>query len=148
MQLTVLGSDAAEAETATHDPPHTPRGEALSPELKEQTRAALPRAEIDSAGTGGWHVGKPPYGPAITAAARRGRHDAEPAAVGPPQHLDLEARVVRPDELAGTPAALRLTRAGDAAIGTQIPRDRLGNGCCPDWGFGRWLHRAFFHNAA
>ncbi len=27
---------------------------------------------VDSAGTGGWHVGKPPYEPAIRAAAARG----------------------------------------------------------------------------
>ena len=26
----------------------------------------------DSAGTGGWHVGAPPYGPMLEAAARRG----------------------------------------------------------------------------
>ena len=28
--------------------------------------------EVDSAGTGDWHVGKPPYGPAAAAAAARG----------------------------------------------------------------------------
>ncbi|MCG6882807.1 MAG: low molecular weight phosphotyrosine protein phosphatase [Silicimonas sp.] len=28
--------------------------------------------EVDSAGTGGWHIGRPPYGPAIEAGARRG----------------------------------------------------------------------------
>lgn len=28
--------------------------------------------EVDSAGTGGWHVGKPPYGPAIQAGEARG----------------------------------------------------------------------------
>lgn len=27
---------------------------------------------VDSAGTGGWHIGDPPYGPAIAAAAARG----------------------------------------------------------------------------
>lgn len=27
---------------------------------------------VDSAGTGGWHIGDPPYGPAIKAAATRG----------------------------------------------------------------------------
>ncbi|MDJ1006835.1 MAG: low molecular weight protein-tyrosine-phosphatase [Paracoccaceae bacterium] len=30
------------------------------------------RLEIDSAGTGDWHIGKPPYGPAIDAARLRG----------------------------------------------------------------------------
>ncbi|WP_370228504.1 low molecular weight protein-tyrosine-phosphatase [Cognatishimia sp.] len=29
-------------------------------------------AQTDSAGTGGWHVGDPPYGPMLDAAARRG----------------------------------------------------------------------------
>ena len=29
------------------------------------------RIEVDSAGTSGWHIGDPPYGPAIQAAARR-----------------------------------------------------------------------------
>ncbi len=29
-------------------------------------------AKIDSAGTGGWHIGKPPYGPMIVAGSRRG----------------------------------------------------------------------------
>ncbi|MEO0916968.1 MAG: low molecular weight protein-tyrosine-phosphatase, partial [Pseudomonadota bacterium] len=28
--------------------------------------------EVESAGTAGWHIGKPPYGPAIAAAAVRG----------------------------------------------------------------------------
>ncbi|MGR3512477.1 MAG: low molecular weight protein-tyrosine-phosphatase [Paracoccaceae bacterium] len=30
------------------------------------------RLEVDSVGTAGWHVGKPPYGPATEAAAERG----------------------------------------------------------------------------
>ncbi len=33
--------------------------------------------ELDSAGTGGWHVGEPPYGPAIQAGAARG-YDLSP----------------------------------------------------------------------
>lgn len=32
----------------------------------------ISQAETDSAGTGGWHVGSPPYGPMLQAAARRG----------------------------------------------------------------------------
>ncbi|MGI3183693.1 low molecular weight protein-tyrosine-phosphatase [Nioella aestuarii] len=43
----------------------SPTGEAL-------LRAALPGARIDSAGTAGWHVGKPPYGPMQAAARERG----------------------------------------------------------------------------
>ncbi len=30
------------------------------------------RIEVESAGTGGWHVGKPPFGPAIEAGTARG----------------------------------------------------------------------------
>lgn len=30
------------------------------------------RITVDSAGTGGWHIGNPPYGPAIAAARDRG----------------------------------------------------------------------------
>lgn len=43
-----------------------------SPTAEVVLRAHLPDAQIDSAGTGDWHVGKPPYGPAITAAATPG----------------------------------------------------------------------------
>ena len=35
-------------------------------------RAKLPGLTIDSAGTGGWHIGNPPHPPAIKAAAARG----------------------------------------------------------------------------
>lgn len=38
--------------------------------------AGLP-VRVDSAGTGAWHVGEPPYPPMIAAAARRG-HDLRP----------------------------------------------------------------------
>ncbi|KPQ17408.1 MAG: protein-tyrosine phosphatase [Rhodobacteraceae bacterium HLUCCO18] len=43
-----------------------------SPTAEAVLRAHLPGAEIASAGTGGWHIGKPPYGPAMKAASRRG----------------------------------------------------------------------------
>ncbi len=42
---------------------------------------------IDSAGTGDWHIGKPPFGPAIEAAAARG-YDLSP----------LRARQISPDD--------------------------------------------------
>jgi protein-tyrosine phosphatase len=45
----------------------SPTGEAV-------LRSHLPDTIIDSAGTGGWHVGDPPYRPAIAAASARG-HD-------------------------------------------------------------------------
>jgi protein-tyrosine phosphatase len=43
-----------------------------SPSAEGVLRTHLPGAEIDSAGTGDWHVGKPPYGPAQEAARARG----------------------------------------------------------------------------
>ena len=43
--------------------------------------------EIDSAGTGDWHIGKPPYGPAIDAATTRGIDLS-----------DLRARQTSPDD--------------------------------------------------
>jgi protein-tyrosine phosphatase len=43
-----------------------------SPTAEAVLRHHLPGALIDSAGTGGWHVGAPPHGPAIAAAKARG----------------------------------------------------------------------------
>ncbi len=40
--------------------------------LRVKARAAGLDLRIDSAGTGGWHAGEPPYPPMIEAAARRG----------------------------------------------------------------------------
>ena len=40
--------------------------------LRHMAHAAGLDLEVDSAGTGGWQVGDPPYGPAIRAAAARG----------------------------------------------------------------------------
>ncbi|AHM04179.1 Low molecular weight protein tyrosine phosphatase [Roseibacterium elongatum DSM 19469] len=43
-----------------------------SPTAEGVLRARLPDHHIDSAGTGDWHIGKPPYGPAQAAALTRG----------------------------------------------------------------------------
>lgn len=43
-----------------------------SPSAEALCRARLPDLEVDSAGTGGWHVGDPPYGPMQAAARARG----------------------------------------------------------------------------
>lgn len=43
-----------------------------SPSAQAVLQSLLPGARIDSAGTGGWHAGDPPYPPAIRAAAARG----------------------------------------------------------------------------
>lgn len=43
-----------------------------SPAAEGVFRALMPEATTDSAGTAGWHVGNPPYGPMQTAAISRG----------------------------------------------------------------------------
>lgn len=43
-----------------------------SPAAEGVFRQMCPGAETDSAGTGGWHVGEPPYGPMQQAARARG----------------------------------------------------------------------------
>ena len=39
-----------------------------SPTAEAVFRSLAPEAETDSAGTSNWHIGNPPYGPAIEAA--------------------------------------------------------------------------------
>lgn len=43
-----------------------------SPAAEGVMRDMAPDMTLDSAGTGGWHVGDPPYGPMQEAAAKRG----------------------------------------------------------------------------
>ena len=43
-----------------------------SPTAEAVLRAMGPEINVDSAGTSDWHIGAPPYGPAIEAGARRG----------------------------------------------------------------------------
>lgn len=43
-----------------------------SPAAEGVFRTLMPQAQTDSAGTGGWHVGEPPYGPMQVAARKRG----------------------------------------------------------------------------
>ncbi|SLN14856.1 Low molecular weight protein-tyrosine-phosphatase YfkJ [Roseovarius albus] len=43
-----------------------------SPTAKGVLRSIAPEIHCDSAGTGGWHVGEPPYGPMQQAAKKRG----------------------------------------------------------------------------
>ncbi len=43
-----------------------------SPAAEGVVRAMAPHLELDSCGTGGWHVGEPPYGPMQAAASARG----------------------------------------------------------------------------
>ena len=48
-----------------------------SPAAEGVVRAMAPHLTLDSAGTGGWHVGDPPYGPMQEAAGQRG-YDLSP----------------------------------------------------------------------
>ena len=48
-----------------------------SPTAEAVLRGMAPHLVVDSAGTSDWHIGDPPYGPAISAAARRG-YDLSP----------------------------------------------------------------------
>ncbi|QIE47092.1 low molecular weight phosphotyrosine protein phosphatase [Pseudohalocynthiibacter aestuariivivens] len=43
-----------------------------SPTAEAVARVVLPDLQVDSAGTGGWHVGEPPYAPMQAAARARG----------------------------------------------------------------------------
>ena len=43
-----------------------------SPTAEGVFRSFAPEVDVDSAGTGGWHVGEPPYGPMQAAAKARG----------------------------------------------------------------------------
>jgi protein-tyrosine phosphatase len=65
---------------------------------------------VDSAGTGGWHVGAPPHPPAIAAAARRG-YDLTP----------LRARRFTPDDFGRFDLILAMDRANLDGIERQRP---------------------------
>lgn len=60
-----------------------------SPTAEAVLRAMDPTLVVDSAGTSDWHIGSPPYGPAVAAATRRG-YDLTP----------LRARQFRCDDFA------------------------------------------------
>jgi protein-tyrosine phosphatase len=65
---------------------------------------------VDSAGTGGWHLGEPPHPPAIAAAAKRG-YDLTP----------LRARRFGPGDFDSFDLILAMDRANLAEIERQRP---------------------------
>ncbi len=83
-----------------------------------------PHLEIDSAGTSDWHIGDPPYRPAIEAAARRG-YDLSP----------LRARQVHAGDFKNFDMILAMDRANLAEL------DHL----CPEHGTA--THRLFLDYA-
>lgn len=64
----------------------------------------------DSAGTGGWHVGAPPYGPMLEAAARRGY-----------DFSDLRARQFRREDFADFDLIIGMDDANIRDIEAQRP---------------------------
>jgi protein-tyrosine phosphatase len=64
----------------------SPTAEAVFRAMAEAEGLAV---EIDSAGTGDWHIGKPPYAPAIAAAAARG-YDLAPLRARQVTRADFE----------------------------------------------------------
>ena len=82
-----------------------------SPTAEAVLRAKAGRDwSIDSAGTGDWHIGKPPYGPAIEAGAARG-YDLSP----------LRARQLSTDDFTAFDLILAMDRQNLADIETLRP---------------------------
>lgn len=85
----------------------SPSAEAV---LRARAEAAGLRAEIDSAGTGSWHLGDPPYGPAIRAGKARG-YDLSP----------LRARKVTADDFTRFDLILAMDRANLSNLEAMRP---------------------------
>jgi len=81
-----------------------------SPTAEAVFRQIAPEAETDSAGTGGWHIGDPPYGPAIAAAKVRGYPMA-----------DLRARQFTPEDFDAFDLIIAMDRSNLADIEDQRP---------------------------
>ena len=84
----------------------SPTAEAV---LRHKAKASV---TIDSAGTGNWHVGKPPYGPAVTAAVARG-YDLSP----------LRARQFSTTDFEEFDLILAMDRQNKADIEAMRPND-------------------------
>ena len=82
-----------------------------SPTAEAVFRQVAPGVDCDSAGTGGWHIGKPPYGPAITAAETRGF-----------PMKDLRARQFSPDDFDRFDLIIAMDRTNRADIEALRPK--------------------------
>ena len=83
-----------------------------SPTAEAVFRRIAPGVPADSAGTSDWHIGDPPYGPAIAAGAARG-YDLSP----------LRARQVGPGDFRDFDLILAMDRANLAALEALRPAD-------------------------
>ncbi|WP_111733584.1 low molecular weight protein-tyrosine-phosphatase [Roseovarius amoyensis] len=81
-----------------------------SPAAEGVFRALAPEVATDSCGTGGWHVGEPPYGPMQAAARARG-HDIS----------DLRARQFTPDDFDRFDLIVAMDAANQQEIETRRP---------------------------
>jgi protein-tyrosine phosphatase len=106
-----------------------------SPTAEAVLRVHLPGLRIDSAGTGDWHVGDAPYGPAITAAAARG-YDLSGlrARQVTPADFDRFDLVLAMDEanLADLRALAEQRRGGAKPGNLHLFRAHSGGGAVPD----------------
>ncbi|MEM9318989.1 MAG: low molecular weight protein-tyrosine-phosphatase [Pseudomonadota bacterium] len=87
-----------------------------SPTAEAVLAAYLPGAEIESAGTGSWHLGDPPYPPAIEAAACRG-YDLSA----------LRARQVRASDFTAFDLILAMDAKNLANLRAMAPSDATAN---------------------
>ena len=83
-----------------------------SPTAEAVLRELAPQLEIDSAGVGDWHIGNPPYRPAIDAAAARG-YDLEP----------LRARQISPRDYGNFDLILAMDSQNFVALGHMAPKN-------------------------
>lgn len=81
-----------------------------SPAAEAVFRSLAPRMQTDSAGTSGWHIGEPPYGPMIAAAAARGI-----------DMTDLRARQFTPADFDRFDLILGMDAGNIARINAQRP---------------------------
>ncbi len=100
-----------------------------SPTAEAVLRAHLPDARIDSAGTGNWHVGKPPYPPAIEAAEARG-YDLTPLRARQVTRADFDAFDLILAMDAQNLSDLR--EIAPQADNVALFRDPVGAGAVPD----------------
>jgi protein-tyrosine phosphatase len=102
-----------------------------SPTAEAVLRARLLGARIDSAGTAGWHMGNPPYGPAMQAAASRGYdltdQRARQVSVADFNRFDLILAMDRQNL-----ADLEALAPADTTAELRLFLDPLGGGDVPD----------------
>lgn len=102
-----------------------------SPTAQAVLERKLPDALIDSAGTGGWHIGDPPYGPAQEAGAARG-YDLSPQRARQVRTADFtDFDLILAMDVQNL-ADLQAMAPTDAAARLALMRAHTGGGDVPD----------------